>query len=84
MNKNPHVCHSEPSEKPPRTAPRQSPARGPLSRLLQTLADILREIFDEAAYTRFLARHHRPSSRTAYAAFLRETEIARARHPRCC
>jgi hypothetical protein len=44
----------------------------------------LREIFDESAYARFLTRGGKPSSRVAYAEFLRETEDARARRARCC
>ena len=55
---------------------------------MKTIARIvlaaLREIFDEAAYTRFLERNRIASSREAYAAFLREGETARARRPRCC
>ena len=45
---------------------------------------MLREIFDEAAYTRFLQRHQMSSSRHAYASFLREKESAGARRIRCC
>jgi hypothetical protein len=44
----------------------------------------LREIFDESAYARFLQRNGLASSRAAYAAFLRESDTARARRPRCC
>jgi hypothetical protein len=43
----------------------------------------LREIFDEAAYTRFLGRSHMPSSPEAYAAFWREREETPA-PPKCC
>jgi hypothetical protein len=43
-----------------------------------------REIFDEAAYSRFLASHHAAASRSSYAAFLREQEGLKARRPRCC
>ena len=50
----------------------------------QTLCAVLREIFDESAYSRFLARRGVASSVTAYADFLRETEQGRARRPRCC
>ena len=45
---------------------------------------MLREIFDETAYARFLARHQLKSSRAAYAAFLQEHALAKARHPKCC
>ena len=44
----------------------------------------LREIFDESAYSRFLARHEMSSCRQAYAAFLREQEGIKARRPKCC
>jgi hypothetical protein len=45
---------------------------------------MLREIFDEAAYARFLARAGRGSSSAAYAAFRREFEEAKVRRPKCC
>jgi hypothetical protein len=48
------------------------------------LVSVLREIFDESAYARFLDRTKRASSREAYAAFCREGEVAKARRPRCC
>jgi hypothetical protein len=44
----------------------------------------LREIFDEAAYRRFLQRNGIPSSAVAYASFRQEVETAKARRPRCC
>jgi hypothetical protein len=44
----------------------------------------LREIFDEAAYERFLTRTQNSSSPKAYAAFRREFEEARTRRPKCC
>ncbi len=44
----------------------------------------LREIFDESAYTRFLARAGGTASRKSYAEFLRENETARLKKPRCC
>jgi hypothetical protein len=45
---------------------------------------VLREIFDEAAYARFLSRTQRASSTQAYAAFTRERESIQNRRPRCC
>jgi hypothetical protein len=48
------------------------------------LVAAIREIFDESAYTRFLARNRTVSSPLAYAAFRRENELAKARRPRCC
>jgi hypothetical protein len=44
----------------------------------------LREIFDESAYARFLIRNRTTSSRAAYAAFLQEHAVAKAKRPRCC
>ena len=44
----------------------------------------LREIFDEAAYARFLNRTQMASSAKAYAAFREEFEEAKARQPKCC
>lgn len=44
----------------------------------------LREIFDEAAYERFLSRKRMRSSPTAYAAFRQEFEEAKTRRPKCC
>ena len=50
---------------------------------LRILISALREIFDEAAYARFLERTHMASSPSAYAAFWREREN-NAPKPRCC
>jgi hypothetical protein len=51
---------------------------------IRLLLSTLREIFDESAYARFLARHSISSCPNAYAAFLREHGIAQARRPKCC
>ena len=45
---------------------------------------ILQEIFDEAAYQRFLDRRKLARSRETYAAFRGEYEILTAPRPRCC
>lgn len=45
---------------------------------------VLREIFDESAYARFLDRRQLRTSPESYAEFLRENEILRQRRPRCC
>jgi len=45
---------------------------------------ILKEIFDEAAYERFLGRMAMTSSPQAYAAFRQEFEESKTRRPRCC
>ena len=44
----------------------------------------LREIFDEAAYSRYLHRTNNSSSPAAYAAFIRERDAMCARRYRCC
>jgi hypothetical protein len=48
-----------------------------------TLLAALREIFDEAAYTRFLQRSGQVRSRCSYREFLRQKFGAKPR-PRCC
>jgi len=50
----------------------------------RTFMAALREIFDEAAYTRFLHRAGVASSSAAYAAFRREFDEAKVRRPKCC
>ena len=50
----------------------------------RTLLAVLREIFDEAAYDRFLFRKQMASSPASYAAFRREFEEAKTRRPKCC
>jgi hypothetical protein len=55
-----------------------------LRQMAATLIATLREIFDESAYTRFLAQHGMSSCPNAYAAFLREQERIKARRPKCC
>jgi len=58
-----------------------------MRRLLRTarlLLAVLREIFDEGAYSRFLNRAGIPSSREAYEAFRQEFEEAKTRRPKCC
>jgi len=54
------------------------------ARALTLVHSVLREIFDEAAYARFLQRNKLESSREAYAGFIRENEVIRARRTRCC
>ena len=49
-----------------------------------TFMATLREIFDEAAYARFLERAGMDSSSAAYAAFRREFEEGKVRRPKCC
>jgi len=54
-----------------------------LKQAANILINTLREIFDEAAYARFLDRTQMASSPLAYAAFWREREN-NAPKPRCC
>lgn len=49
-----------------------------------TVLATLREIFDEAAYARFLRRAGMVSSIESYAVFCREFEEAKTRRPKCC
>ena len=58
--------------------------RAGIIRPLSVLIATLREIFDEAAYQRYLTRSEVASSAIAYHDFLREGETAKARCPRCC
>jgi hypothetical protein len=55
-----------------------------LRKAINVVLAALREIFDESAYRRFLERKRMESSREAYAEFIREHELLRARRPRCC
>jgi hypothetical protein len=50
----------------------------------QILLATLREIFDEAAYSRFLHRGGLAPSRQSYAAFWREREACERERVRCC
>ena len=52
--------------------------------MLTILSAALREIFDEAAYSRYLQRTNMSSSPAAYAAFLDERDSIQARRHRCC
>ncbi len=45
---------------------------------------VLREVFDEASYARFLQRAQLASSREAYAEFWRERAQSHGRRQRCC
>jgi hypothetical protein len=49
-----------------------------------TIVAALREIFDESAYSRFLASRGLSSCPDAYAAFLSEQEDIKTRRPKCC
>ena len=60
------------------------PAGRMLRRALTLFREVLREIFDENAYARFLTRHTLEPSRASYLQFLDENSRARERRPRCC
>jgi hypothetical protein len=48
------------------------------------LLAVLREIFDENAYERFLLRTNGVASVESYRQFMRERESSMAQKPRCC
>jgi S-adenosylmethionine:diacylglycerol 3-amino-3-carboxypropyl transferase len=52
--------------------------------VLEVLLATLREIFDENAYARYLARTGTTVSRDSYGAFLAERRAAELRRVRCC
>lgn len=54
------------------------------SQALRIFIATLREVFDEAAYARFLQNANLSSSPAAYAAFWRERESTCARRVKCC
>jgi hypothetical protein len=51
---------------------------------LRMFREVLREIFDESAYERFLAQREVMSSAGTYAEFCRSQEQWKVRRPRCC
>lgn len=55
-----------------------------LQQSLRTIREVLREIFDEAAYARYLSRHSAESSPESYRRFLHENRQAGESRPRCC
>jgi hypothetical protein len=55
-----------------------------ISMAAQIVLATLREIFDEAAYERFLHRAGMTSSASAYAVFRQELEEDKIRRPKCC
>jgi hypothetical protein len=55
-----------------------------LRKVAVLIRETLREIFDESAYARFLARNKAIASRESYTAFTRESAAARQRRPKCC
>jgi hypothetical protein len=55
-----------------------------LGNVASVVRAMLREIFDESAYERFLTRNRVQSSPDAYAAFRQENDQSKSRRPRCC
>jgi hypothetical protein len=53
-------------------------------KLIQILRAVVREIFDESAYDRFLLRTHASRSVASYREFTRERDAALLNKPRCC
>lgn len=63
---------------------RGSSALARISATLTLFYSVIREIFDESAYDRFLERHNLVSNVTSYSQFCQERDHSRARRPRCC
>ena len=59
-------------------------ARDRVIKIMRTLFAMLREIFDESAYDRFLLRTHASRSTASYREFTRERDAAMLKKPRCC
>lgn len=55
-----------------------------LRRAFELVFATLREIFDESAYARFLARTGMTPGAASFRAFQNEREHAHAAKPRCC
>jgi hypothetical protein len=55
-----------------------------MNRVMRTIRAVVREIFDESAYDRFLLRTHASRSVASYRAFTRERDAAMLKKPRCC
>ena len=55
-----------------------------LPQVVAVLVSLLKEIFDESAYDRFLERNQISSSTMAYAAFREENDQLKAQRPKCC
>lgn len=55
-----------------------------MASIWKTLCSTIREVFDEAAYERFLSRSKGLRSIPTYREFLRERESVASRKPRCC
>jgi hypothetical protein len=54
------------------------------AKVIRTLRAVLREIFDESAYNRFLLRTHASRTIASYRAFTQERDATMLKKPRCC
>ena len=88
---NPRNCDCQQSESSAQNAIRaaEGPPAAPalwvmVKRGSKLAVEVLREIFDESAYARFLDRHQLAPSHSTYDAFRQEHEHDRACRPRCC
>jgi hypothetical protein len=82
---NPKVCGAGAPARETREAKSKPDVLLPLLvRAFRVIVAVLREIFDESAYERFLAQRQLTSSAAAYSSFCHERDHSRARHPRCC
>jgi hypothetical protein len=59
-------------------------ARAPFRTVMQTIRAIVREIFDESGYDRFLLRTQASRSVASYRDFTHERDAEMAKKPRCC
>lgn len=55
-----------------------------LRKVYQVLVSMLQEIFDEAAYARFLKQQRLAVSQETYRKFIREQGEVKTRRPKCC
>jgi hypothetical protein len=70
---------------PGRVAGKPYPSRlAWLPQVASAITSLLKEIFDESAYSRFLERNRISPSATAYARFREENDRLKAQRPRCC
>ncbi len=81
-------CRNGNSSDPPITRdppiPRSLTVQRWVYKVWHLVTAVLREIFDESAYDRFLARTQTLRSVESYREFMREREMTAARRPRCC
>jgi hypothetical protein len=79
-----HGGSCESSDFPDHPITRSHSALAVFRGLIQTLRAVLREIFDESAYDRFLLRTQSSRSIASYREFAQERDAAMLKKPRCC